>query len=1011
MRIKQPIYAERFINILTQNRLSIIFLLFLPPVFFWRETLGWLTLGDADVVFWFFPAWKLGVEQIKSGHLPLWNPYLYSGTALFAQWQAGLLDPLNWVHLFGPTSRTLTIAQEASFAVALLGAFGFTRRLGMLRRASIVSAVIYALSGYAVARTIYPGLFHVYALMPFALLMIERLYQMGRWRDVAVGGLIIAWQIFAAHPQPFVYSSLLALAYALFCAFLRREQKPGTEDEPIVASTTVLPGNVPRRFLLQCAAMVVTGVALSAIQLLPAWEVANHSMRQDVSYNFFTWHSLHPLSLLTTVIPFFHGQGGQGEKIYSLPYWGAYWHHNEAQIYLGVIAISLATAGALCLWRERTRSILFWSAIAVTAIVLSLGRYGGPVARILYHAPLLNQFRSPNRHWMEVTMAVSVLAGYAVDRFLRAKERTLARVTQITAAALTLLCAGAGVFVLKYGNRAESFFRSLPDMNFLPEGFLRLAGAEFYLPVISAACMLGSLVIFTRSQHRARWYGALLALLIIDFNLYAAFAPINKPDKLESSIGRSIPRELASRQDDRAPFRYHLSLNPSEGLFNPYWFYGHEMATGYDPMVNLRYMTFTGINETGGSALPTLLDEKDRTLDLLNVKYVLISAPSGVASTAIKASLEYEGIRFADDPSSSLEMRAGQDAVFSIGAGSFDTLAIVSTMANSAGANDGVEMAEILAGCESGERMSATLLAGRDTAEWAYDRPDVRAQIKHSRASLAASWPGDSTGSFQAHSYLTRLPLSAGVGRCGAPRFVRIRSKAKGDVTVIIKQMALYDSAHGLSTPLVKSDAANLRDASRWRAVPAPVPNFGHLELRAYENLDALPRAWLVDRAEPRPDLEQLQLIRGERTDARKQPFDPAECALIDPADVAKINPDLLRPREEKNWEIEPESGIGTVSIVNRKPDGMAFMTDAARPSLLVMSEVMFPGWRAMVDGKEVELLRVDYILRGVNIAPGKHKVELYYWPRSLTAGSSITAGAALSLLILGIWRRRRWHV
>lgn len=998
MRIKEQIQIGKSLGVRTSGLRVIIFLLLLPSVFFWRETLGRLTLGNADVLFWFFPAWKLGVEQIRSGNLPLWNPYLYSGTALFAEWQAGLLDPLNWIHLLGPTSRTLTIAQQAGFVVALLSVFGFTRRLGMMRRASVISAVIYALSGFAVARTIYPGLFHIYALMPLVLLMIERLYQMGRWRDAALGALIVAWQIFAAHPQPIVYSSLLAAAYALFCAFIRLDQmqKPGAEDgSPPVWQRRAQ----PLRFLVQCATMFVIGVSLSAVQLAPAWEIAGQSMRQQAPYEFFTLNSLHPLSLLTAVIPFFHGQG---KTIYNLGYWGAYWSHNEAQIYLGVVAISLAMACAVCLWRERSRSILFWSLVAALAVVLSLGKYVWPVAWALYHAPALNQFRSPNRHWMEVTMAVSVLAGYAVDRFLRRDERAMARATQVTAAVLTLLCAGVGIFVLKYRDHAESVIRSLPDMNFLPKGFLQQAGAEFYLPVVSAACLLGSLAIFTRAGRRDRWYLLLLASLIIDLNLYAMFAPISAPGKAEEMIGRNMPSELAPRQSEREPIRYHLMLHPAEGLFNPYWFYGHEMATGYDPLINLRYLNFTGINEAGRSYLPTLLDEKDRTLDLLNVKYVLIPASLLDAATIARGRLDYGGISFADDPSSDLELREGQRAVFSADAAAGDTLAIVSTMTNSAEIVDGAEIAEIVAGCESGERTTAMLQAGRDTAEWAYDRSDVRARIKHSRPPLAASWPGDSNGGFQAHSYLARLRLPANVGQCGSSRFIRVTTKAKGNVTLNIKQMSLYDSASGLSTPLTPNAAGSLKDAARWREVPVEKLDFGYRGLRAYENLKAMPRVWLVDRVEPKPDQEQLQLIRGDKAETEGRLFDPMERALIDPADAPKIHPDLLGHGAEKDHALDN----GKVSIVKREPARMSLTAEATRPSLLVMSEVTYPGWRAMVDGHEVELLRVNYLLRALSLAPGKHDVEIYYWPRSLTIGAAITAVTALLLVIFALYRR-----
>ena len=93
----------------------------LPFVFFWRQTLGWLTLADGDAVFWFYPAYQFVAEQLRQGRLPLWNPYLYGGTPLFAQWQAGALDPLNWIFLLGLTERTLTLAQQLTFSLALLG--------------------------------------------------------------------------------------------------------------------------------------------------------------------------------------------------------------------------------------------------------------------------------------------------------------------------------------------------------------------------------------------------------------------------------------------------------------------------------------------------------------------------------------------------------------------------------------------------------------------------------------------------------------------------------------------------------------------------------------------------------------------------------------------------------------------------------------------------------------------------------------------------------------------------
>ncbi len=596
--------------------LALLFLILLPPLFFWRETLGQLTLAEADAIFWFFPAYKFVAEQIRAGHFPLWNPYLYSGTPLFAQLHAGVLDPLNWIYLLATTSRALTIAQQASFMIALLSTFGYGRSLGLGRRASIIAAIIYALSGFAVARTIYPGLLHIHATTPLVLCFVERLFQKGERRYVVGGSLVIAWQIFAAHPQPFLYSSLLAASYALFCALLRSS---ATDRHSFHA-----------RFLLQCAVMFAAGLALSAVQWLPAWEFARQSVRQRVPYEFFALFSLHPLTLLSTLFPFFHGQG---KGIYQLPFWGPYYHQNEAQIYLGVLALSLATAGALHVWRKRQPVGMFWSLAGIVAIVLSLGKYIAPVAWVLYHVPLLGNFRSQNRYWMIVAMAAAMLAGYTVDHLLRSEGRLTARSIQLIAAALTLLASVIGALVLWQREMAEKMIRALPDLQQLPEGFLRQAGTEFYLPIISAACALLALIIFTNAQRRGRRYALLLALLLIDFHLYAVFAPIHNPAKLESLIGKAMPPELASSINERAPFRSHLMLHPTDGEFNPFWFYGHEMATGYDPLAAVRYKTFTAIDEAGRSHRLALLDRQDRTLDLLNVRYLLVS-PRSLSETA-----------------------------------------------------------------------------------------------------------------------------------------------------------------------------------------------------------------------------------------------------------------------------------------------------------------------------------------------------------------------------------------
>src|SRR5262245_44238812 len=592
-----------------RNLFVVLFLILLPPIFFWRETLGQRTLGDKDAIFWFFPAYKFVAEQIKSGSLPLWNPYQYGGAPMFAEWQAGALDPINWIYLIETTSRALTFSLEISFAIALLSTFSYTRSLGLNRRAAVVSAVIYGLSGFAVGRSLYPGFLRIVALALFVFYFVEKLYQQGRWRYVVGGALIVAWQVFAAHLQPLSYSSLLACAYALFCAMFRRLDSPRYIHRLI--------------FLGKFALMFIGGACLSAAQLLPAAEFVGQSVRREWPFELFTLHSLHPLSLLTTLFPFFHGEG---RGFYRMPYWGVYWHQNEAQIYLGAIALSLAIAGAVFAWRARFGVGVFWIGASVIGVILAFGKFAGPVAHALYHVPVIGAFRSPNRHWMEVVLGVAVLAGYAVDRLLNEESPLLARVAQIASLSIATLCVVVGAFVLWRRDLAEAVVRSLSDLGNARPGVFQTAGPEFYLPMITAVGALVVIAIFARARRRGHRFAALLALLIIDYHLYAVFAPITNPARLETLVGTAMPQALAAKQSEREPIRYHISLDPATGEFSPFWFYGSEMVTGYDPVLNARYKTFSGVDEAGRTFISSLFDPQDQTLDLLNTRYVF--APS-----------------------------------------------------------------------------------------------------------------------------------------------------------------------------------------------------------------------------------------------------------------------------------------------------------------------------------------------------------------------------------------------
>jgi uncharacterized membrane protein YfhO len=80
------------------------------------------------------------------------------------------------------------------------------------------------------------------------------------------------------------------------------------------------------------------------------------------------------------------------------------------------------------------------------------------------------------------------------------------------------------------------------------------------------------------------------------------------------------------------------------------------------------------------------------------------------------------------------------------------------------------------------------------------------------------------------------------------------------------------------------------------------------------------------------------------------------------------------------------------------------------RPGVLVLTDTYFPGWEVEIDGEPSKVHRVDYLLRGVSLSPGSHRIEFRYRPASWRGGWIISLVTALGLLATAAygWQRRR---
>ncbi|WP_279054813.1 YfhO family protein [Hoylesella timonensis] len=90
------------------------------------------------------------------------------------------------------------------------------------------------------------------------------------------------------------------------------------------------------------------------------------------------------------------------------------------------------------------------------------------------------------------------------------------------------------------------------------------------------------------------------------------------------------------------------------------------------------------------------------------------------------------------------------------------------------------------------------------------------------------------------------------------------------------------------------------------------------------------------------------------------------------------------------------------VTMKNYEPNQLTYEVESAKGGVLVFSENYYPEWTATIDGKEVPVGRVNYILRAIQVKPGKHQVVLSFFPKSVDRTETV-AYIAFALLVICI--------
>ncbi len=387
-----------------------------PWLVFGLPQLFGMTYLSGDNFIQNFPMRVLVGHDLTHGVLPLWNPYLFSGTPLLGGFNAGAAYPLTWLTAVLPIFTAWTLTLALTYDVGLLGMYTFLRRQGIVPTAATFGAVTFAFAGYLTAQIVHIDLVEGAAWLPWILVAVHGLTERNgvgpgpsagrrtRWW-VLLLSVTLGLTLLAGAAEAIIDSGVLVGIYWIWRLASQGYLRRGA-GRPLVASVGAV--------LVALAA----GVALGTAQWLPGLVFLSQSQRATATYTFFTSGSLDHRLLALVDSPFALGtnQGWPGT------YAGTY-NFPEVTSYAGILALIAAFTLLVKRWRRRPEAGQWWIWYVILAVgVLSSLGDQTPFAHLMYLIPGVRSERLLNRNLLLVDVTLAVLLAWWVH--LALQDRT-----------------------------------------------------------------------------------------------------------------------------------------------------------------------------------------------------------------------------------------------------------------------------------------------------------------------------------------------------------------------------------------------------------------------------------------------------------------------------------------------------------------------------------------------------------------------------------------------------------
>ena len=964
-----------------------------------KTTVFGVTADYSDIGVW--PNVKLATDLILNGTIPLWNSHAGIGAPLAAESTFHIFSPYNLGFFLPPSLWDIPIL----IGVWLAGFFTFLflRSLNLKFVPAITGGVFFMLSGSITWYLTNPN-FLVVIITPLILYSLEKIIQNRDPKFICLLSISFLLTILAGHIETIVLQFLFVGIYFFYRILIKGNYKKRIDKQKLI-------------IIFFCVLGFIGGLGLSAFYIFPVYElIDNNILEHEPGIGLTHYPSI---NVITSFIP------------YTLGQIHAYWIASASGIigfwgYVGIFALFFSIVGVYLSLKNHEDKIhrytpLFFMCISVFFIMKTIGI---PVVNWIGFIPILDLLLFTNYSGLIMSFSFAVSAAFGINLLtkIQVDKKILSFIFIFSITLLLVLLiplysyldSNADFPEYVNANDVKNYvgFQILQAILFAITALIIAIGItknksiiiiiiplvllelSLYIPLGLHPIFLAYkfiilfvgiivLTILVLKPSRLTWntndksikISILFGILIIIFlsvvliSEFSSFGMMKKTDAFEDN---PVTDFLKTNMENHRMFSFGYSMQPnypsayginSIGVISPFTIdsFANFVQNFLDKDADNGRLGFPPWTFSYGpmESIEKFYDNK-KYFDFLGVKYIITDGYNFDSITV--------GI-----PGNTREISKIQDMESSISQSFVSPVNTITSL---------------------GVSMSAFQLEENDTIILSLD--SVPYDKKYHRESVLTQIINQKYNQFnlepQIENVLNKeLILSLQYPQVNNDKFAVVHTIAKDQIGFDYVENELQGTFYENNIPIDTKQMvfSILSDSNEHNIV------YQFEDIYIHENYDVYPRAFLVNNFKTvEKDTAQEYLLKNPDFNLRQN----------------VILEEKLSNESINKLKLSNDNEINNANIISYETNNVLIETSNFDASILILTDVYYPGWKAFIDGTQTKIYRADGLVKAIFVPEGEHTIEFVYLPESYNTGITISLITAFILVAIYFVSRNKYR-